>query len=360
MTRTHLIPILELPKRLYLRNEDLPRHLLAPPPPVQILQAPNSKAPIFPQTNDLVALHTPQQQVLVKPGSFPLYTINPEPTATHWGKLVPNYIQHTRGHVFMDIDAPVAEHEVGIAQGEGDFKDFVIPDSLYHSRALSQHRLYLISLINRTKRAQVGSQSLKGAVDALEPDQKERLAQISDLLLRAPSHTLRPDSFARLNGIPQLSEVDTSALASVKDPLKVAGDLNVNAELKNLRATLASAHLDLSFLDTLFQVDANQELPPQALSSALMLENNTALLEQLNASLQARRPGISPTETEHNQLTEVSANLMSLTSLVRPSSLLSSSTLESIHSAVQLDLPSIPNTTHVPRHGAVKSEKIAS
>ena len=335
------VPMLAMPKRLYLRNEDLPLHLLAPPPPVHLAKLPADATPrkIFNPIDDTVAKLTPQQQRLQSRGSTwrrYVTTAHPNYTRTHWDRAIPNYISYTRGfpgnkRITIDESWSTRHSDTRIL-------------SPNHTTESSPRAVYLGAYASM-RNNKLQTQDLT-CYQLLTDSAKYKFDEMVRVLRRDPQ-TLLNDAFTPKDVTSQIMDIDTSTVPQTENLLTLTADEAV--DLKNLRATLASSHLDLSFLDTLFRVESN---PSSSLASSLstseLLTRNSRLIQLLNTSTQSKRPGVAPSDTESAQLQELTENLvMILSSIPEHTFNTSPQAIEQVRTAVELGLPSVPDVTPI-------------
>jgi hypothetical protein len=344
------IPVLEMPKRIYIKNQDLPLHLLAPPPPVHIINPssnphgntstdPNSisTTALYPHTNDLVAQHTPQEQRLQPATEYPLFTIGPS-DSSHWSKSIPTYIQHTRGHPIGGATAMLSDETVQSFQEHFAARSKA-PDSL-SSRWFTQQQHYYDKVSSNNDRKSY-RRRIESFSKALSDEMKHRLADLGQVLSSHIS-SIDSDAFSRIDGTKDLMDIDTSSLDTSEDPLSVPRAV-LSVDLKSLKTTLSGTHLDLSFIDKILKVDSSLDPPAIAMTTKQMLERNASLIQQLSTSMQSRRLGTPASDMDQALLAELSANMMTLCSHLPPASLhLRTEILEQARIAVRMGLPSIP------------------
>lgn len=342
-------PTLQLPKRLYIRNEDLPHHLVAAPPPVHLAMLPEPNQPLFPSQDNIVAKGTPQQQEMVQESTWPHYICVPQVARSHWQQSIPNYIQYVRGSVYiangnnLNADAPISgqnRHQKNSCQTDPTV-------SAYRASAGSSSptRNYVHSLAGLYDSLLTRQDSSI----ALSVDSKEQLKRLSSLLLSGDHASLPDDAFNSACIVSRnLEDIDTSSL-QVDDENLLKIDADTKEDIQDLLDTLSGSHINLSFINRLFDANSDRSSAKSAPEAALgMLEKNSEIIQQLHAS-KSRRGDHGPySYSDASKLLELSANLTTIVSRLPPDSIrLPSSSVPAIKSAVEYGLPSIPGNVNM-------------
>lgn len=284
--------VLEKPKRLYIRNEALPRELASAPPPVHFAKVSDVKGPVYPFQDPTVAKGTPQQQAASEPVSWTGFTVTSDLPSSHWKRLVPAYISYTRGYPEFKSNYAPRDRKIRSRNNSTSAATSVAD---YENLARASY----VKSIAKLNRPVSGLLDL----DTLPQEEKYRFDALSRILLPEPG----TESEASFFGVSADSlEIDTSLVGGTLQPTsETAG------EIRDLLSTLSGSQIDLSFLDKLFTAEESAKAPSAATSA--LLERSSELSQLLQVStLQRRFLDSSLPHHESHNLLELSANLTTL------------------------------------------------
>lgn len=283
--------VLEKPKRLYIRNEDLPRELISAPPPVHFAKNSDYTGPTYIPQDTTVAKSTPQQQTIAESSDWTGFTVTPAVPSTHWKRSIPSYIAYTRGFAAPDANPTPRERKIRSRDSHSS------ASSTYENPA---HASYTKAITKLN-----GAVDDTAILDTLLKEDRNRFEALSRILL--PDADSEP--VYTFDGVDAASmEVDASSLPG-NPGLLLATPETLN-DIRDLWSTLSGSQIDLAFLDKLFVTEDSAN----AASSGL-LERSSELVQLLQVStLQRRTLDTAFSSNDANHLVELSANLATMAS----------------------------------------------
>lgn len=309
--------VLEKPKRLYIRNEDLPRELISAPPPVHFAKNSDYTGPVFTPQDLTVAKSTPQQQTISETSHWTGFTVTPVVPSTHWKRSIPSYVSYTRGFTSSVANPTPRERKIRSRDSHS------LPSSTYENPARASYARSITKLNGTVDEIEI--------LDTLPNVDRNRFEALSRILL--PNADSEPvDSFDSVSA--SSMEVDAPLLPGNTRLLQSTPE--TMTEIRDLWSTLSGSQIDLTFLDKLFASDEN----PSATDG--MLERSSELVQLLQVSTLQRRTldaAISSNDTAH--LLELSANLTDMASQMPSNTLgLNASMASRLRNAVETGLVS--------------------
>lgn len=331
---SHANSVLEKPKRLYIRNEDLPRELVSAPPPVHLAKDSGYSGPLYITQESTVAKGTPQQQHIAEASEWTGFTVTSKFPSTHWNRSIPSYISYTRG----STDTATPRDRKIRASNRDPYSE--APTSKYK---LPAHESYIKSM---SKYASPRMDS--SFIHTMSKSDKDRFNDLVSLLLPSATSDL-PASFSSTSAVLQLNGVDTSPVTeNTGDLLQFSSE--TSAEICDLLSTLSGSQIDLSFLENIFSTEENTSIPSAATSA--LLERNSEIAQLLHVSALQRRPTDSSLSShDTNLLLELSANLIDVSSNLSPNWFaMSADAASRLREAIDAGVSTIPGSSASSTH----------